>query len=141
MGEIKDIRPPNIQSWRMMANMFTTIGTRTIRWGKRWSWLALCISMMGVDTNKLCRHLSTRSYQIKRGGVLRPTFMRFFIPYRLARINLIWSKDQKMRQGKRYYQVFWERLGPVLVASSNTGSFSTVRVITMNLFQSHHNLQ
>ena len=55
------------------------------------------------------------------------------------KLNLI--KRPKDETRKKVLSAFLELSGPVLVASSNTGSFATVRVITMNVFQSHHNLQ
>ena len=54
------------------------------------------------------------------------------------KLNLI--KKPKDETRKKVLSAFLELSGPVLVASSNTGSFATVRGITMNVLQSHHNL-
>ena len=73
-------------------------------------------------------------------GVLRSTLMWYDQPFRWARRNWISFKIRNNSQGTRHYPDFWEHLGPVLVVSSNTGWVSTVRGITLNVFQSPNNL-
>ena len=63
-------------------------------------------------------------------GMLRSTLMWSGRPFRWAR----------KIQGTRNYPSFLKHLGPVLLASRNTVWVATVRVITLDVFQSPHNL-
>ena len=73
-------------------------------------------------------------------GVLRLSSMWSGRPFRWATRKWISSKKRKKIQGTRHYPYFWEHLGPVLIVSRNTGRVATVRVITLNVFKSPHNL-
>ena len=76
----------------------------------------------------------------QRGGTLRSTLMWYSRPFRWIRRNWISFKIRNKSQVTRHYPDFWEKLGPVLVVSRNTGWVATIRVITLNVFQSIQNL-
>ena len=50
-----------------------------------WKCLSLGTAMMGVASNKLCRHLSTRLSIRKRVGILRTTSVLFGLPFSWAK--------------------------------------------------------
>ena len=92
--------------------------------------------MRVVASNYSCKRLYTRFYRKKIEGVLRLNLMWFGRPFGWASRNLISLKIWKTIQVTRHCPDFWEHLGLVLLASNNTGWIATVRVITLNFFQS-----
>ena len=96
--------------------------------------------LYGCNFNFIMQLFIYKIYQRRRGGVSRLICVWFFQRFRWVSRDIISRIIQKMINLTRLYQGFWEPLGKFMVASINTGWCTTVRVITLNFFQSQQNL-
>ena len=138
MGENSDIKHQNTPSRRWCLLCALWLGQELDGKGKGGSALP-SVFPWGVWIQISHSNLYIQASPKKKRRVLRSISMLSGRPFRWARKKWVSFKSRKKSQGIRHFPFFLEHLGPVLLASSKTGRVATVRVSTLNVFQSSQN--